>query len=229
MGQAGRRPRAALCGGQSLGGGLWPGARAPREGGLGRVRRLTALVLLHDVHHVARGQSHLGTRALLVVSDGAVRLQDDGARDVWAEGGQGEWTRWAPPPGSSLRALRGSPGQELMSCPHPAPDRPGVVTPCVLESSGDKLGFAALHLFSTFRVPDTCRTLYTRSLSFDEVCKQPFSTLMCTGTSLVVQWLRLHALNTGSLGLIPDQGTRSHMLQLRVCMPLLCCQINTYF
>ena len=37
-------------------------------------------------------------------------------------------------------------------------------------------------------------------------------------TSLVVQWLRLHAPNAGSLGLIPGQGTRSHMMQLRVCM-----------
>ena len=30
------------------------------------------------------------------------------------------------------------------------------------------------------------------------------------GTSLVVQWLRLHAPNAGGLGLIPGQGTRSH-------------------
>ena len=44
----------------------------------------------------------------------------------------------------------------------PAPDRPGVDTPCVLASSRDKLGFAAL--FSTFCVPDTGRTLYTLSL-----------------------------------------------------------------
>ena len=167
--------------GQSLGGGLWPGAQAPGEGGPDRVSKLTALVLLHDVHHVTRGQRHLRARTLLIVSDGAVRLQDDGARDVWAEGGQGEWTRWAPPPHSPLRALGGSPGWELMSCPHPAPDRPGVDTPCVLESSRDKLGFAALRLFSTCCVPDTGHTLYTRSLSFDEVCKQPFSTLMCTG------------------------------------------------
>ena len=36
------------------------------------------------------------------------------------------------------------------------------------------------------------------------------------GTSLVVQWLRLHAPNAGSLGSIPGQGTRSHMPQLRV-------------
>ena len=36
--------------------------------------------------------------------------------------------------------------------------------------------------------------------------------------SLVVQWLRLHAPNAEGLGSIPDQGTRSHMLQLSVCM-----------
>ena len=36
------------------------------------------------------------------------------------------------------------------------------------------------------------------------------------GTSLVVQWLRLCAPNAGGPGLIPGQGTRSHMLQLRV-------------
>ncbi|TEA37244.1 hypothetical protein DBR06_SOUSAS10010020, partial [Sousa chinensis] len=35
----------------------------------------------------------------------------------------------------------------------------------------------------------------------------------CTnmGTSLVVQWLRLHAPSAGSRGSIPGQGTRSHM------------------
>ena len=31
------------------------------------------------------------------------------------------------------------------------------------------------------------------------------------GTSLVVQWLRLWAPNAEGLGLIPGQGTRSHM------------------
>ena len=31
------------------------------------------------------------------------------------------------------------------------------------------------------------------------------------GTSLVVQWVRLRAPNAGGLGLIPGQGTRSHM------------------
>ena len=38
------------------------------------------------------------------------------------------------------------------------------------------------------------------------------------GTSLVVQWLKLHTPNAGDLGSIPGQGTRSHMPQVRVCM-----------
>ena len=40
-------------------------------------------------------------------------------------------------------------------------------------------------------------------------------------TSLVVQWLRLQAANAGGLGSIPSQETRSHILQLRVCIPQL--------
>ena len=49
----------------------------------------------------------------------------------------------------------------------------------------------------------------------------------------MVQWLRLHSPNAGGPGSIPGQGTRSHMLQLRVrmwqvkilCDPLDCtCQ-----
>ena len=35
----------------------------------------------------------------------------------------------------------------------------------------------------------------------------------------MAQWLRLWAPNAGGLGLISGQGTRSHMLQLRVYMP----------
>ena len=34
--------------------------------------------------------------------------------------------------------------------------------------------------------------------------------------SLVVEWLRLCAPNAGDPGLLPGQGTRSHMLQLKV-------------
>ena len=40
-------------------------------------------------------------------------------------------------------------------------------------------------------------------------------------TSLVVQWLRLCPPNAGGLGSFPGRETRSHMLQLRVCMPQL--------
>ena len=41
------------------------------------------------------------------------------------------------------------------------------------------------------------------------------------GTSLVVLWLRLRAPNAGDPGLIPGQGTKSCILQLRACMPQL--------
>ena len=107
------------------------------EGGPGRAGRLTTLALLHDVHYVARGQSHLGARGLLEVSDGAVRLQDDGARDVWAEGGQGKWTPrgWAA---SSRWSPASAPGA-LVSPPHPAASTPEGYAPCQLESSRDKL------------------------------------------------------------------------------------------
>ena len=43
-----------------------------------------------------------------------------------------------------------------------------------------------------------------------------FCSRMRRGTSLVAQWLRLHAPNAGGLGSIPDRGTRSHMPQLRI-------------
>ena len=41
------------------------------------------------------------------------------------------------------------------------------------------------------------------------------------GTCLIVQWLRLHPPNAGDPGLLPGQGTRSHMLHLRVYMSQL--------
>ena len=40
------------------------------------------------------------------------------------------------------------------------------------------------------------------------------------GTSLVVQWLRLQAPNAGGLGSIAGQGSRSHMPQKRIRMPV---------
>ena len=38
----------------------------------------------------------------------------------------------------------------------------------------------------------------------------------CPGTSLVAHQLRLHALDAGGLDLIPGQGTRSHIPQLKI-------------
>ena len=35
------------------------------------------------------------------------------------------------------------------------------------------------------------------------------------GTSVLVQWLRVHLPNAGSWDLIPGEGTRSHMPQLK--------------
>ena len=52
--------------------------------------------------------------------------------------------------------------------------------------------------------------------------KETISSLnLITGTSLVIQWLRLQAANAGGLGSIPGQGARSHIPQLRVQMPQL--------
>ena len=55
----------------------------------------------------------------------------------------------------------------------------------------------------------------------------------------MVQWLRLQAPYAGGPGLMPGQGTGSHMLRLRVCMLQLTImhaatktchsQINTFF
>ena len=36
------------------------------------------------------------------------------------------------------------------------------------------------------------------------------------GTSLAVQWLRLHAPNAGGPGSMPGRGTRAHMAQLKI-------------
>ena len=42
--------------------------------------------------------------------------------------------------------------------------------------------------------------------------------IRCTGTSLVVQWLRCHTPNAGGLDSIPGQEIRSQMPQLRIHM-----------
>ena len=51
------------------------------------------------------------------------------------------------------------------------------------------------------------------------ICFHLWATMKNSATSLVVQWLKLCASNTGGSGLIPGQGTRSHMGQLRALMP----------
>ena len=51
------------------------------------------------------------------------------------------------------------------------------------------------------------------------------------GTSPVVRWLGLCAPNAGGLGSIPGQGTRSHMLQLKILHATIktrCSQINKF-
>ena len=48
------------------------------------------------------------------------------------------------------------------------------------------------------------------------------------GTSLVVQWLTVHVPNAGDLGSIPGQGTRSHVLQVRVGMALEVSYLGKY-
>ena len=61
--------------------------------------------------------------------------------------------------------------------------------------------------------------MWVRSLVRELRSRRPCSTAKKkkkpTGTSLVVQWLRLHTPNAGVRGLIPCQGTRSYVLQLR--------------
>ena len=52
------------------------------------------------------------------------------------------------------------------------------------------------------------------------------------GTSVVVQWLRLCSPSVGGSGLIPGQGTRSHMPQLKIphaTAKAWYSQINKYF
>ena len=63
---------------------------------------------------------------------------------------------------------------------------------------------------------DPCKQcLWYSILSFPEEEKRKRKP---RGTSLVVQWLWLNVPNAGGPDLIPNQGTRSHTPQLRVCM-----------
>ena len=55
-----------------------------------------------------------------------------------------------------------------------------------------------------------------RFLGGGEMAPQVCVSKLVLGAFLVVQWLRLHAPNAGDLGYIPGQGTRSHVLQLKI-------------
>ena len=65
------------------------------------------------------------------------------------------------------------------------------------------------------RVTTTWMNLENKMLSEN---KARCGRLHIVGTSLVVQWPRLCIPHSGGPSLIPGLGTRSHMLQLRVCM-----------
>ena len=64
----------------------------------------------------------------------------------------------------------------------------------------------------------SCVTMWNRDVSGGRVCGCIPESQEYLGAFLAVQWLRLHAPNAGGWGSIPGQGTRSHMLQLRVCI-----------
>ena len=63
--------------------------------------------------------------------------------------------------------------------------------------------------------------LINRTWTFFKVAIRPLKKYTSSGTSLVVQWLRLLTPHAGGPGSIPGQETRSHMPQLRVHMPQL--------
>ena len=52
--------------------------------------------------------------------------------------------------------------------------------------------------------------------SFKDISHSRCKAYPTQGTFLMVHWLRPHGPNAGALGLIPGQGTGSHMLQLKI-------------
>ena len=61
---------------------------------------------------------------------------------------------------------------------------------------------------AAMKLKDTC-SLEEKIINLDKILKR-------YGTSLVVQWLRLHTPNAGGPSSFPGQGTRSHMSQPRL-------------
>ena len=90
----------------------------------------------------------------------------------------------------------------------------------IWQNDGVHFDKAFLSAYSML-VPGWTRYYYLVYLHFSQSPWKDYSHLT-TGDSKVkgvVQWLRFHAPNADSQGLIPAQGTRSCMLQLRVFMP----------
>ena len=77
--------------------------------------------------------------------------------------------------------------------------------------------------FNMFLLSLACKTsiLVTAFRPVYRPLKSIHSVNITVGTSLAVQWLRLHAPNAGGLGSIPVRGGRYRNLQLRVHMPQL--------
>ena len=69
---------------------------------------------------------------------------------------------------------------------------------------------------NTIQISSWCSHFQLVSMSIIHFFKF-FKLKIQSGTSLV-QWLRLLTPSAVGPGLIPDQGTRSHVMQLRVCM-----------
>ena len=72
-------------------------------------------------------------------------------------------------------------------------------------------------------MPDPqCPLVFYRSVFLCIWCADELLTeVYSRETPLMVKWLRLHPPSAGGSGSIRGQGTRSYMLQLRVCMPQL--------
>ena len=85
------------------------------------------------------------------------------------------------------------------------------------DAEGRNQGFCSLCDFLLRLLTSESTSVY---LQWPILLKMKFNK-QCTGTSLVVPWLRLHIANPGGLGSISGQGTRSHMLKLRGHMPWL--------
>ena len=88
--------------------------------------------------------------------------------------------------------------------------------------------FCKMKKSSTMDCGNSCTIMWMYLIPLNCTLKNDYDdkTMLCVfyhnkklkgiGTSLVVQWLRHHAPNAGGPGLIPGQGTRSHMLQLKI-------------